>query len=211
MVSEGQKWTQFYAGSSVCTPSRAALLTGRLAIRSGMTSSKARVLFPDSNNGLPDYEITIAEQLKKVKYRTACIGKWHLGHKKEHLPLKHGFDYYYGIPYSNDMDVPKDIMIKKGGYYNFMSNPENYIIENFQVPLIQNEKVIERPANQNNITRRYSKETIKFIKENSDKSFFIYLAHNLPHIPLFASKEALGKSSRGLYGDVIEEIDYGIG
>ena len=104
MVSEGQKWTQFYAGSSVCTPSRAALLTGRLAVRSGMTSSKARVLFPDSKNGLPNYEITIAEQLKKVKYRTACIGKWHLGHKKEHLPLKHGFDYYYGIPYSNDME-----------------------------------------------------------------------------------------------------------
>ena len=211
MVSEGQKWTQFYAGSSVCTPSRAALLTGRLAVRNGMTSSKARVLFPDSKNGLPDYEITIAEQLKKVKYRTACIGKWHLGHKKEHLPLKHGFDYYYGIPYSNDMDVPEDIMRKKGGYNNFMSNPENYIIENFQVPLIQNEKVIELPANQNNITRRYSEETIRFIKENNDNSFFIYLAHNLPHIPLFASKDALGKSSRGLYGDVIEEIDYGIG
>jgi len=211
MASEGQKWTNFYAGASVCTPSRAALLTGRLPIRSGMSSNKQRVLFPDSHNGLPNQEITLAEQLKKANYTTACIGKWHLGHKKAYLPLQHGFDYYYGIPYSNDMDVPQEIIKEKGGYENLIRDPKNNMIENFQVPLIQNNEIIERPADQNNITNRYSDETIKFIKNNKNKPFFIYLAHNLPHVPLFASKKVLGKSSRGLYGDVVEEIDQGVG
>lgn len=211
MAAEGQKWTNFYAGASVCTPSRAALLTGRLPIRSGMSSDKHRVLFPDSHNGLPSKEITIAEQLKKANYITACIGKWHLGHKEEYLPLQHGFDYYFGIPYSNDMDIPESILQEKGGYWEVVTDPKNNLIENFQVPLIQNNTEIERPANQNNITKRYADQTVEFIKTNKDKPFFIYLAHNLPHIPLFASKEALGKSSRGLYGDVIQEIDQGIG
>ena len=211
MVAEGQKWTNFYAGASVCTPSRAALLTGRLPIRSGMSSNKQRVLFPDSHHGLPSQEITLAEQLKIANYTTACIGKWHLGHKEAYLPLQHGFDYYFGIPYSNDMDIPDVILKEKGGYWKVVSDPKNNLIENFQVPLIQNNTEIERPANQNNITQRYSDETVKFIKSNKDKPFFIYLAHNLPHIPLFASEEALGKSSRGIYGDVVEEIDHGIG
>ena len=211
MATEGQKWTNFYAGASVCTPSRAALLTGRLPIRSGMSSNKHRVLFTDSHNGLPSEEITLAEQLKKVNYTTACIGKWHLGHKEAYLPLQHGFDYYFGIPYSNDMDVPETVLKEKGGYWNVLRDPKNNLIKNFQVPLIKNNEIIERPADQNNITRRYSEETIKFIKKNKNKPFFIYLAHNLPHVPLFASKEALGKSSRGLYGDVVEEIDHGVG
>jgi arylsulfatase A-like enzyme len=211
MATEGQKWTNFYAGASVCTPSRAALLTGRLPIRSGMSSNKHRVLFTDSHNGLPNEEITLAEQLKKANYTTACIGKWHLGHKEAYLPLQHGFDYYFGIPYSNDMDVPEAVLKEKGGYWNVLRDPKNNLIKNFQVPLIKNNEIIERPADQNNITRRYSEETIKFIKKNKNKPFFIYLAHNLPHVPLFASKEALGKSSRGLYGDVVEEIDHGVG
>jgi len=211
MVVQGQKWTQFYVGASVCTPSRAALLTGRLPVRSGMSSDKYRVLFPNSQNGLPNSEITLAEQLKKANYRTACIGKWHLGHQKKHLPLQNGFDYYFGIPYSNDMDTPQSVYKEKGGYLELINNPDNIQIENFQVPLIQNNTVIERPANQNTITRRYSEETIKFIKNNKSEPFFIYLAHSLPHVPLFASKEALGKSARGLYGDVVEEIDQGIG
>ena len=211
MASEGQKWTNFYAGASVCTPSRAALLTGRLPIRSGMSSNKYRVLFTDSHNGLPSEEITLAEQLKKANYSTACIGKWHLGHKEDYLPLQHGFDYYFGIPYSNDMDVPEAVLKEKGGYWNVLRDPKNNLIKNFQVPLIKNNEIIERPADQNNITRRYSEETVKFIKKNKNKPFFIYLAHNLPHVPLFASKEALGKSSRGLYGDVVEEIDHGVG
>ena len=109
------------------------------------------------------------------------------------------------------MDIPDVILKEKGGYWKVVSDPKNNLIENFQVPLIQNNTEIERPANQNNITQRYSDETVKFIKSNKDKPFFIYLAHNLPHIPLFASEEALGKSSRGIYGDVVEEIDHGIG
>ncbi len=206
MAAEGQKWTNFYVGASVCTPSRAALLTGRLPVRSGMASNKSRVLFPNSVNGLPANEITLAEQLKKVGYSTACIGKWHLGHKEQYLPTNNGFDYYFGIPYSNDMDN-----IAAVPYKDFWKDPANIKIANFNVPLLRNTKIIERPANQNTITKRYAEETISFIKKNKKQPFFIYLAHNLPHIPLFASKEFLGTSKRGLYGDVVQEIDHGIG
>ena len=206
MAEEGQKWTNFYAAASVCTPIRAALLTGRLPVRNGMCSDKIRVLFPNSVHGLPASEITLAEQLKTAGYKTACIGKWHLGHREQYLPTNHGFDYYYGIPYSNDMDkVP-------GEHYREYYLEEGAIkTENFNVPLIRNTEIIERPADQNTITKRYSEEAVNFIKENKDVPFFIYLAHNLPHIPLFASSEFLGKSERGLYGDVVEEIDHGVG
>lgn len=207
MAYEGQKWTNFYVGASVCTPSRAALLTGRLPVRSGMASSKTRVLFPDSKNGLPAEEITLAEQLKKVGYSTACIGKWHLGHKEQHLPTNNGFDYYFGIPYSNDMD-----RLQGDDYKDYWKRPNDSIkTEHFNVPLLRNTEIIERPANQNTITTRYSDEAVKYIKENKSNPFFIYLAHNLPHIPLFASDKFKGKSLRGLYGDVLEEIDDGVG
>ena len=207
MAHEGQKWTNFYVGASVCTPSRAALLTGRLPVRSGMASNKSRVLFPDSKNGLPADEITLAEQLKKVGYTTAAIGKWHLGHKEQYLPTNNGFDYYFGIPYSNDMDRVAEY--PNGDYWS--QQDEDIKTEHFNVPLIRGTQIIERPANQNTITKRYSEETVSYIKKNKDKPFFIYLAHNLPHIPLFASEEAIGKSKRGLYGDVVQEIDHGVG
>lgn len=208
MAHEGQKWTNFYAGASVCTPSRAALLTGRLPVRSGMASNKQRVLFPDSKYGLPASEITLAEQLKHAGYATAAIGKWHLGHKEQYLPTNHGFDYYFGIPYSNDMDMVDGLL----PYWDYWRQPNDSIkTEHFNVPLYRNTKIIERPANQHSITGRYSDEAVSYIKKQKDKPFFIYLAHNLPHIPLFTSDEFAGTSKRGLYGDIVEEIDNGVG
>jgi len=203
MAAEGQKWTNFYSASSVCTPSRAALMTGRLPIRSGMCDQKRRVLFPDSAGGLPESEITIAEVLKQKGYSTACIGKWHLGHLLQYLPTKNGFDYYFGIPYSNDMDAVSDLPWKEKFW-----NPKS---EYWNVPLMRNEDIIERPADQTTITKRYTEETIRFIKKNRENPFFIYLAHSMVHVPLFASKEFLNKSLRGLFGDTVEEIDWGVG
>ena len=209
MAREGQKWTSFYVGASVCTPSRAALLTGRLPIRNGMMSARRRVLFPDSAGGLPQTEITLAEQLRTGGYVTGMVGKWHLGHLPEHLPVHHGFDSYWGIPYSNDMDGQKGFP----NYRKKAAGDPDYIapIEQFDVPIIENTNVVERPANQHTLTSRYTSKAVDYIRESHDQPFFLYLAHSLPHISLYAGKEHLGKSRRGLYGDVIEEIDQGVG
>ncbi|MCG6187239.1 sulfatase family protein [Maribellus maritimus] len=203
LAYEGQKWTNFYVAAPVCTPSRAGLMTGRLPIRSGMCSGKRRVLFPDSNGGLPENEITIASALKKAGYATACIGKWHLGHHSQYLPTSHGFDFYFGIPYSNDMD-----RVKEGNYMEINTNPQ---IDYFNVPLMRNNKIVERPADQTTITKRYTQEAVKFIRQNKEKPFFIYLAHSMPHIPLFRSKDFENVSLRGIYGDVIQELDWSVG
>lgn len=204
MATEGQKWTNFYVGASVCTPSRAALLTGRLPIRSGMCSSERRVLFPHSGGGLPASEITIAEALKELGYATAAIGKWHLGHLPQFLPTANGFDSYFGIPYSNDMDR---VASSPSGRAAF----EDPRIEYWNVPLMRDTEIIERPADQHTITRRYTEEAVKFIEENKDEKFFLYLAHSMAHVPLFVSEDFEGKSIRGLYGDVMEEIDWSVG
>ncbi len=205
MAVEGQKWTNFYVAACVCTPSRAALITGRYPIRSGMCSDKRRVLFPDSKGGLPDSEVTIAEVLKKKDYATAAIGKWHLGHLPKYLPTNHGFDSYFGIPYSNDMDRVRNAPRGKDSFWE----PK---VEYWNVPLMRDVKEVERPANQHTITKRYGEEAVKFIKEKAGKQpFFLYLAHNLPHVPLFRSKKFADKSKAGLYGDVIEEIDWTVG
>ena len=204
MAREGQKWTSFYVAASVCTPSRAGLLTGRLPIRNGMCSSGRRVLFPDSKGGLPDSEHTIASLLRSVGYSTACIGKWHLGHLEPFLPTAHGFDYYFGIPYSNDMDgnfegVPyhEACRFPLPGYFN--------------PPLMRNAEIIERPAEQTTITKRYTEEAISFLEEHQERPFFIYLAHSMPHVPLYRSEEFENRSLRGIYGDVIEEVDWSVG
>ena len=205
MAYQGQKWTQFYSSAPVCTPSRAALMTGRLPVRSGMASSKRVVLFPDSAGGLPQDEITVAEVLKEVGYKTGMVGKWHMGHLPKHLPTTQGFDSYYGIPYSNDMD--RDLNVK--GNWVEVGKTAPWSI--YHVPLIKNGKEIERPVNQNTITRRYTQEAVKFIKYNKENPFFLYLAHSMPHIPLYVSKKFKGKSLNGIYGDVIQEIDWSVG
>lgn len=193
MAAEGVKLTQFYVGASICTPSRAALLTGRLPIRSGMAGSdnSGNVLYPRSSGGLPQSEITIAEAVKDKGYTTGIIGKWHLGHLPEFLPLEQGFDYYFGIPYSNDMIPPR---------YNAP-----------QLPLYENKEIIESGPDQRLLTKRYTEKAINFIKKNKDEPFFLYYPNNFPHTPLHASSDFINTSKRGLYGDVVEEIDWSVG
>ena len=180
MAAEGAKFTSFYSAAPVCTPARAALLTGCYPQRVSMP----RVLFPKDKIGLNPGEITIADILKTHGYATCCIGKWHLGHLPEFLPTRQGFDYYFGIPYSNDM------------------NP---------VVLVENEQTIETKPDQSQLTRRYTEKAVEFITSNKDRPFFVYLPHTMPHVPLFASDAFKGKSKRGLYGDVIMELDWSVG
>ena len=204
LAAEGQRWTQFYAAASVCTPSRAGLLTGRLPIRYGMSGSR-RVLFPDSSLGLPPEELTLAEALKARGYATGMVGKWHLGHLPAFLPTANGFDSYFGIPYSNDMDrVPN---LGPEGQAGVKAPRSEY----FNVPLMRNAAIIERPTNQTTLTRRYTEEAVNYIRAQKGGPFFLYLAHSMPHVPLFRSEQFAGRSARGLYGDVIEELDWSVG
>lgn len=209
MATEGQKWTQFYVADPVCTPSRAGLMTGRYPFRNGMSSAARVVLFPDSAGGLPESEVTIAEVLKQKGYATAAIGKWHLGHLPQYLPTNQGFDSYFGIPYSNDMDLLPGMA---PGYFRLADDAFAMAqTKYYNVPLMENEQIVERPADQTTITRRYTERAIEYIKANQDQPFFLYLAHNLPHIPLFVSDAFRGSSRRGTYGDVLQEIDNGVG
>jgi arylsulfatase A-like enzyme len=207
MAGEGMRFTEFYSAAEVCTPSRAALLTGRYAIRSGMCHDQFRVLRNRSLGCLPAEEITLAEILKQQGYRTACIGKWHLGvwsNNPAGHPNKHGFDYFFGLPHSNDMDP------NPGNPKGAPGLPDQQA-KWWNSPLYRNEELIERPADQTQLTRQYTEEATKFIRDSKDRPFFVYLAHSFPHVPLFASQDLRGKSRRGLYGDVVEELDASVG
>jgi len=194
LATEGIRFTNFYVPATVCTPSRAALLTGKYPIRVGLHEG---VISPYSTHGLDPKEYTLAEMLRDNGYTTSCIGKWHLGHQEKYMPNNQGFDAFYGVPYSNDMD---------GHYYkhnDFQSTP---------LPFYRNTELIGEGLDQRYLTKMYTEETVKQIKNRSaEKPFFIYLAHNMPHTPLFASEKFKGKSKKGLYGDVIMELDWSAG
>jgi arylsulfatase A len=212
MAREGMRFTDFYSACSVCSPSRAALLTGCYPPRVGLT----RVLFPRDTVGLNPKETTIARLLKRRGYATACVGKWHMGHLRQFLPTNQGFDSYFGVPYSNDMTIARNMTAAVNAKL-----PEGMTAESMKtapakrsdVPLMRNTEVIEYPADQATLTKRYTTEAIKFITASNDKGkpFFLYLPHTMPHIPLFASEKFKGTSARGLYGDVIEEMDWSVG
>lgn len=218
MAAEGMLFTDFYSASPVCTPSRAGLLTGKYPQRLGMAKG---VLFPHSGKkGLAPAEITIAELLKKKNYATACIGKWHLGHMDHVLPTAQGFDSYYGIPYSNDMWLApelkpaQDILLRDDismEQFKTMGTKKPNKEGRQKVPLMRNTEIIEFPADQTTLTKRYAEEAVKFIGENTENPFFLYMTPAMPHIPLFASEAFKGKSKAGLYGDTIEEIDWAVG
>ena len=207
MAREGMRFTDFYSAAEVCTPSRAALLTGRYPIRSGMAHDKFRVLRNVSTGHLPESEVTLAELLKAQGYATGCVGKWHLGnwmHNPAGHPKNHGFDFYFGLPHSNDMNPspgnPKDASDRLD------PDPKWW-----QAPLFDGEKLIEQPADQTTLTRRYTEQAVKFIREKKEGPFFLYFPHTFPHTPLFASEKFRGKSARGRYGDVVEELDWSVG
>jgi arylsulfatase A len=193
MASEGIRFTQFYVGANVCTPSRAALLTGKLPVRNGITGGLG-VFFPNSAGGLPTTETTIAKALKTKNYQTALVGKWHLGSMPQFMPNNHGFDEYFGIPYSNDME---NIHQKLAPYP--------------PLPLYQNQQIIEQNPDQSQLTKRFTETSIQFIEKNKNKPFFMYYANCFPHVPIFASEKFKGKSPRGLYGDVVAELDWSVG
>jgi len=206
MASEGMRFTNFYSGSAVCTPSRAALLTGCYPPRVGL----AEVLFPQDSIGLNSSETTIAELLKEKDYATAIVGKWHLGCQREFLPLQHGFDEYLGLPYSNDMwpvhynglPVTKDNHMKR------------WMLNYSPLPLIDGNKKIEEIGTLDEmdmLTFRYTERAVDFIRRNTENPFLLYLPHTMAHVPLGVSDKFRGKSKQGIYGDVMMEIDWSVG
>lgn len=194
MARDGIRYTDFYATAPVCTPTRASLLTGRLPGRCGLPD----VLWPHDTYGMDAQERTLPELLREAGYATALFGKWHLGHQPHHLPHRHGFDVWYGLPYPNDMDQrhPQNIQ------FNRNWGP---------IPLMEGDEVVEVPANDDLHTQRFTERTVGFIRANRARPFFVMLAHAMPHTRLGASPEFRGKSANGLFGDTVEEIDWSTG
>lgn len=209
MAAEGMKFTDFYVGCAVCSGSRTALLTGCHYQRLSMDA----VLFPRSKRGLHPDEITLADMLKEAGYHTACIGKWHLGHLPPCLPTYQGFDSYWGIPYSNDMwidpanQLAEDIDLREGVTIDQLKS--GLKVKN-KVPLFRNEEVIEYPADQSTLTKRYTEEAVRFITHARDKPFFLYLPHTMVHRPLAVS-EAFDDPDKELITNAIEEVDWSVG
>ncbi|MCI0639359.1 MAG: sulfatase [Gemmataceae bacterium] len=189
MAKEGVRFTSFYTAQAVCSASRAALLTGKYSNRTGILGA----LGPASKQGLGPNNPNIALMLKALGYSTAIIGKWHLGHLAENLPARHGFDEYFGLPYSNDMW------------------PHHPTAKFPDLPLMEGEKIIANNPDQTKLTTWYTEKAVDFIGRNKDRPFFLYVAHSMPHVPLFVSDRHKGKSAGGLYGDVIEELDWSVG
>ena len=193
MAREGVRLTNFYAAQAVCSASRAALLTGCYPNRIGIHGA----LMPNHPNGLNPSETTMAEMLKASGYRTAVYGKWHLGDAPQFMPNNQGFDDYFGIPYSNDM---------------WPFHPQQGTVFNFShLPLYENQNIIDTLEDQSMLTTQITERSVKFIENNKNRPFFLYVAHPQPHVPLFVSEKFRGKSERGLYGDVIMEIDWSVG
>ena len=210
LAEEGRKFTNFHAASSICTPSRAALLTGSYPKRVGLHDG---VLFPQSTTGLHPDEYTIADHFKQQGYATACFGKWHLGHHPETLPRQLGFDVYFGIPYSNDMNHPDNQGKPKLGVEGLdalWNDPESTLTK-WQTPLMENEKIIELPVDQRTITRRSTDRGVAFIKENKDQPFFLYLPYSMPHIPLYVPDDVRDPDPKNAYINTIEHIDAEVG
>ncbi|MEM0896190.1 MAG: sulfatase [Verrucomicrobiota bacterium] len=202
MAAEGVKFTDFYVAQAVCGASRAALLTGCYPNRIGIRGAPG----PGSKIGLHPDEMTIAEVVKQKDYATGIFGKWHLGDAKEFLPVHQGFDDYYGLPYSNDM----------WPYHpNVLHLPMEERLKKWPVlPMVEGDEIVDpevTPEDQTRLTADYTRRAVNFIEKNKDKPFFLYLAHSMPHVPLYTSKEFEGSSSQGAYGDVIQEIDWSVG
>lgn len=207
MAAEGRKLTSFYA-APVCSPSRAALMTGCYAKRA---LPIPHVLFPANDVGLSPNEVTLAEVLKTAGYTTALIGKWHLGDQPEFLPCQQGFDYYFGLPYSNDMGPAEDGV--KSDLGKPLPKPKPGQKGQPPLPLMRNNTVLKRvlPDDQQALVEMYTEESIRFIKQNAEKPFFLYLAHNAVHFPIYPGKKWAGQSPHGIYSDWVEEVDWSVG
>ena len=202
MASEGMKFTDFYVAQAVCGASRAALLTGCYPNRIGMLGAPG----PKSRHGINTDEILIPEMLKENGYSTGMFGKWHLGHHQKSLPIHHGFDEYYGLPYSNDM-WPHHPGVRH--------LPVNERLKRWpNLPLIEGDQIIDdeiTPEEQQDLTTDYTLRAVDFIKRNKDNSFFLYVAHSMPHVPLYVNERNENKTNKGIYADVIWEIDWSVG